>query len=133
MSTAMILYVCSSLELGSHILESPQMWVWPQLVFGGSPPHPPLQLEGPSLKPKPFPPRPLPPSSPPPLLALFAVVRDGAAQPGVGGRGLRVQGGQGGEGPSSTFRCANAQPFLCNEVGPFQVISGNCQVISGNF
>ena len=40
------------------------MWVWPQLVFGGSPPHPPLQLEGPSLKPKPFPPRPLPPSSP---------------------------------------------------------------------
>ena len=31
------------------------------------PPHPPLQLEGPSLEPKPFPPRPLPPSSPHPL------------------------------------------------------------------
>ena len=40
----------------------------------GHPPHPPLQLEDPSLKPKPFPPRPLPPSSPP--LALFAVLRE---------------------------------------------------------
>ena len=52
-------------------------------------------------------------------------------------------------------RCANAQPFLCNEMGPFEVIlgkfhairgplsgnlqatvrrlSGDCQAISGNF
>ena len=48
------------------------------------PPHPPLQSEDPSLKPKPFPPRALPPSPPPPL-ALFAMLRDGAAQSGVGG------------------------------------------------
>ena len=77
----------------------PQMWVWPQLLFGGSPPHPPLQLEDPSLKPKPFPPRPLPPSSPHPL-ALFAMPRDGAAQSGVGGGVLGCRGGRGG-GPSS--------------------------------
>ena len=28
-----------------------------------------------------------------------------------------------------SFRCANAQPFLCNQIGPFQVISGNFQAI----
>ena len=33
----------------------------------------------------------------------------------------------------ASFRCANTQPFLCNEVGPFQVVSGNCQAILGNF
>ena len=27
------------------------------------------------------------------------------------------------------FRCANAQPFLCNEMGPFQVNLGNFQAI----
>ena len=59
------------------------------------PPHPPLQLEDPSLKPKPFPPRPLPPSSPHPLGSFCNA-------PGrwCGGRGPRVQGGGGGgEGP----------------------------------
>ena len=34
-------------------------------------------------------------------------------------------------GPQS-FRCANTQPFLCNELGPFQAILGNFQAISGN-
>ena len=76
------------------------MWVWPQLVFGGSPPPSPLQLEEPSLKPKPFPPCPLPPSSPHPLGSFCNApgVRDGAAQSGVGGG---VLGGVGGGGPSS--------------------------------
>ena len=50
------------------------------------PPHPPLQLEDPSLKPKPFPPLPLPPGRP----SL------------VWGEGPRVQGGRGERGgPSS--------------------------------
>ena len=47
-------------------------------------PIPPLQLEEPSLKPQPFPP--LPPSSPTPLtlLTLFATLREGAVEAGVG-------------------------------------------------
>ena len=68
------------------------------------PPHPPLQLEDPSLKPKPFPPRLLLPSSPPSPLALFAMFRDGAAQSGVGGGGVPGCRGGGGwrRGPSSS-------------------------------
>ena len=59
------------------------------------PSHPPLQLEDPSLKPKPFPPRPLPSSSPhPPWLFLQC---SGSPARGVpiwcGGRG---PGGGGG-------------------------------------
>ena len=30
------------------------------------------------------------------------------------------------------FRCANTQPFLCGELGPFQAILGNFQAILGN-
>ena len=30
---------------------------------------------------------------------------------------------------SNLVRCANAQPFLCNESGPFQAILGNFQAI----
>ena len=80
----------------------PQMRVWPQLVFRGSPPHPPLQLEDPSFKPKPFPPRPLPPSSPhPPWLFLQC-----SGSPGRGGpvwcRG-GVLGGVEGEGPPAVL------------------------------
>ena len=45
------------------------------------PPIPPLQLENPSLKPQPSLPVPLP--HPPPL-ALFAMLREGAAQAGLG-------------------------------------------------
>ena len=77
------------------------MWVWPQLAFGGSPPpHPPLQLEDPSLKPKPSPPRPLPPSSPHPAwLFLRCSGSPGWGSPvWCGGRGPR---GGGGGGPSS--------------------------------
>ena len=69
------------------------------------PPHPSLQLEDPSLKPKPFPPRLLPPSSPPPTpLALFAMLREsGTGRPSlVWGEGSR---GGGGEGPSSGTCC----------------------------
>ena len=29
-------------------------------------------------------------------------------------------------------RCANTQPFLCNELGPFQAILGNFQANLGN-
>ena len=31
-----------------------------------------------------------------------------------------------------TLRCANAQPFLCNESGPLQATLGNFQAILGN-
>ena len=33
---------------------------------------------------------------------------------------------------SGCVRCANAQPFLCNELGPFQAILGNFQATLGN-
>ena len=60
-------------EAGHRVLvlkiREPQMWVWPQVHFGRSPP-PPIALEDPSLKPQPFPPRPPPPSSPPALALL---------------------------------------------------------------
>ena len=86
----------------SSVIGSPQMWVWPQLVFGRSPPHPPLQLEDPSLKPKPFPPRPLPPSSPhPPWLFLQC-----SGSPGRGGPvwcGGGVPRGVEGEGPPAVL------------------------------
>ena len=56
-----------------HSLESPHMWVWPQVPFGG---HPPPKATG-----GPFPPAralPSPPSlSSPTPLALFATLRDG--------------------------------------------------------
>ena len=32
-----------------------------------------------------------------------------------------------------SVRCANTQPFLCNELGPFQAISGNFQAIFRQF
>ena len=42
-----------------------------------------------------------------------------------------------GFGGQLSVRCANAQPFSCNEMGPLQVILGNSQAIrgplSGNF
>ena len=47
------------------------------------PPQPPLQLEDPYVKPQPFSPRHLAPSSPHPL-ALFAMLRERAAQARVG-------------------------------------------------
>ena len=47
-------------------LENPQMWVWPQLPFGGSAPiSPPLQLKDPALKPQALPSPPYPSLSPP--------------------------------------------------------------------
>ena len=63
-------------------------------------PHPPLELEDPSLKPTPLPSPPSPSLFPPPLLALFATLREGAAQAG-GGEGSWGEGGwRGGGGPS---------------------------------
>ena len=63
--------------------EPPQMWVWPQLVFGGSPPYP-IVIGGP------FPPRQTP--------SLPTLSFQGAAQAVRGGRGPRAQGGGGGAG-----------------------------------
>ena len=61
--------------------EPPDVGLAPTGVWRVPPPHPPLQLEAPSLKPKPFPPRPLPPSSPhPPWLFLQC-----SGSPGRGG------------------------------------------------
>ena len=77
------------------------MWVWPQVVFGGSPPSP-IAIGGPFPQAKDLPSPPSPSLFPPAPLALFAMLRDGAAQSGVGGRGPRVQGGgEGRGGPSS--------------------------------
>ena len=64
------------------------MWVWPQLVFGGSPPPSPLAIGGPFPQAKALP---SPPSS-----SLFPE-RGGPVW--CGGRGPRVQGGVAGEGP----------------------------------
>ena len=79
------------------------MWVWPQLVFGGSPPSP-IIIGGPFPQAKPLPSLPSPSLFPPPPLALFARLREGAAQAGGGGgRGPRAQGGGGGGPPSGTW------------------------------
>ena len=48
----------SSRDAGWRIAGSSSMWVWPQLVFGGSLPHPPLQLEDHLPNPLPSPPSP---------------------------------------------------------------------------
>ena len=91
-----------------RLFGSPQMWVWPQLVFGGSPPIPHCNWrtlpssQSPSL---PALSLPLPPT---PLGSFCNApgVRDGAAQCGVGGWGPRGVEGEGppaalGAGPTS--------------------------------
>ena len=78
---------------------SPQMWVWPQLVFGGSPPSR-IAIGGPFPQAKALPSPPSPSLFPPPPLALFAMLWDGAAQSGVGGGVLGCRGEWRG-GPSS--------------------------------
>ena len=71
------------------------MWVWPQLVFGGSPASP-IVIGGPIPQAKPLPSPPSPSLSPPPTLALFARLREGAAQAGGGGGVLGRKGVEGG-------------------------------------
>ena len=80
-----------------EILGAPRCGSGPNWCLEGPPPSP-LQLEDPSLKPKPFPPRPLPPSSPhPPWLFLQHSGSPGRGGPvWCGGRGPR---GVEGEGP----------------------------------
>ena len=78
------------------------MWVWPQLVFGGSPPQPHIAIGGPFPQAKALPSPPAPSLFPPPPLALFAMLRDGAAQSGVGGGVLGCKGGR-GEGPPAVL------------------------------
>ena len=56
---------CAGALLCLLIWEPPDVGLAPTGVWR-VPPHPPLQLEDPSLKPKPFPPRPLPSFFPPP-------------------------------------------------------------------
>ena len=72
-------------------LGAPQMWVWPQLLFGGSPPIP-IAIGGPFPQAKALPSPPSPSLFPPTPLGSFCNapgVRDGAAQSGVGGGGPR--------------------------------------------
>ena len=75
---------------GQIFWEPPDVGLAPTGVWR-VPPHPPLQLEDPSLKPKPFPPRPLPPSSPhPPWLFWQCSRSPGRGGPiWCGGRGPR--------------------------------------------
>ena len=79
----------------ANYFESPQMWVWPQLPFGGHPP-PPRQLEDPPLQPSPSLPTlplfPHPPSS-------FCNAPGWATWAGVG---EAAHGGRGGP-PSGTW------------------------------
>ena len=75
------------------------MGLAPTGVWRVPPPHPPLQLEDPSLKPKPLPPS----LFPPPPLALLAMLREsGTGRPSlVWGQGS--QGGVEGEGPPAVL------------------------------
>ena len=54
----------------------------------------------------------------------------------VGGKHLKISTGSlaGSRLPLfvECLRCANTQPFLCNELGPFQAILGNFQASLGN-
>ena len=79
---------------------SPQMWVWPELVFGGSPPHIPHcnwrtlpSSQTPSLPALSFP---LPPTP----LALFARLWEGGAAQAGGGEGSKGGREWGGWGAS---------------------------------
>ena len=78
---------------GSQTVGSPEMWVWPQLVFEGPPPSP-IVIGGPFPQAKPLPSPPSPSLFPPPPLALFARLR--------GGGGLAQADGGGGP-PSGTW------------------------------
>ena len=65
------------------------------------PPPSPIAIGGPFSQGKALPSPPAPSLFPPPLLALFAMLRDGAAQSGVGGGVLGCGGGGWRGGPSS--------------------------------
>ena len=70
------------------------MWVWPQLVFGGSPTIPHSNWRTlPSSQSPPFPPPPSLSLFPPHPFPLFAILRDEAAHAGGAGRVLRRRGG----------------------------------------
>ena len=77
-----------------YVLGAPTCGSGPNWCLEGPPPHPPLWLEDPSLKPNPFPLRPLLPSSPhPPWLFLQ----------GGGGEGVLGRKGVGGGPPSGAW------------------------------
>ena len=95
----MIVRAVSFLWVWFLVVESPQMWVWPQLRFGGSALSP-IAQEDPSLKPQPFPPQPSSSLFPTPL-ALFVMLK-------VVPKGL-----EGEVPPSSTF---SVQPCWAHTV-----------------
>ena len=96
------------------------------------PPHPPLQLEDPSLKPTPLPSPPFPSLFPPPLLALFARLREGAAQAGGGGGVLGRRGGGGGGGLQAALGAGptsgGTRQFQNNFYKPSPLSSENRQI-----
>ena len=63
---------------------APRFGSGPNCPLERPPPSPPLQLKDPSLKPQPFPPKPPLPLPPPTPAGSFAILRDRAAQAGVG-------------------------------------------------
>ena len=79
----------------SRVMESPQMWVWPQLPFGGPPPKA-VGRPFPQAAALPSPPLPLPPTP----LTLFAKLLERAAWL-TWGRGHRGRGGE--DPPSGTW------------------------------
>ena len=94
---------CIQTTKGSEYIGSPPMWVWPQLVFGGSPPIPHCNWRTLPSSHKALPSPPSPSLLPPTPLGSFCNapgVRDGAAQSGVGGG---VLGGVEGEGPPAVL------------------------------
>ena len=91
-----VLDIISEIPLGA-----PRCGSGPNWCLEGSPPSP-ILIGGPFPQAKPLPSPPSPSLFPPPPLALFARLREGAAQAG-GGRGPRVQGDGGGGPPSGTW------------------------------
>ena len=76
-------------------------WEPPDVGLAEGPPHPPLQLEHPSLKPNPFPPPPSPFLFPRPPLALFCNAPGRGGPVWCGGGVLGCRGGGWRGGPSS--------------------------------
>ena len=91
--------------------ESPQMWVWPQLVFGGSPPSPHCNWRTlPSSQSPSLPALSLP--LPPTPLALFAMLREsGTGRPSLVW-GEESQGGWRGRGLQRYLRYLGPDPHL---------------------
>ena len=91
--------ITTALQQQQTSIESPQMWVWPQLPFGGSP-HPAMAIGGPFPQAPAFPSPPSASLFPPPPWLFFRYC--GRRRPRlVWGEGFKGARGVEGEGPPS--------------------------------